>query len=186
MIAPDPIGSHFHSGVTDQPAHGGVAIHWPVAYQPASAPVFAHNEIVIPAPTAVVWAWLLRAKLWPTWYANSSHVQFLSHTGPDLTERSRFRWKTFGLVVTCEVREFEAPYRLAWEAHRPGVAAWHAWLLTPLESGSTHVLTEEVQHGWLARLGKLFTPGRMQAQHQLWLEGLRRQSLTGTPPPSTP
>ena len=71
-----------------------------------------------------------------------------------------------------------------WEAHRPGVAAWHAWLLTSLEDGSTHVLTEEVQHGWLSRLGKLFTPGRMQAQHQLWLEGLRLQALTGAPPPA--
>jgi hypothetical protein len=144
--------------------------------------VFAHNEIVIPASAGVIWAWLLRAERWPTWYDNSSDVHFLSHPGPDLQCQSSFQWKTFGLQVTCKVLEFEVPYRLAWEAHRNGVAAWHAWLLTPLEDGSTHVLTEEVQRGWLSRLGKVFTPGRMQAQHQLWLEGLSRQAQTGMPP----
>ena len=157
-------------------------IRWPETYQPAGASAFAHNEIVIAAAPNAVWAWLLRAQSWPGWYANASDIRFLSHVGPGLRDGSRFRWKTFGLQVTCEIKEFEAPHRLAWEAHGTGVAAWHAWLLTPLADGSTHVLTEEVQHGWMARLGKMFTPGRMQTQHQLWLEGLSRQAQTGMPP----
>ncbi len=161
-------------------------IRWPAAYQPAEAQVFARNELVIPAAPAVIWAWLLRARLWPTWYANSSDFHFLSQAGPDLQDQTIFRWKTFGLQVTCKVLEFDAPYRLAWDAQRMGVAAWHAWLLTPLADGSTHVLTEEVQHGWLARLGKVFTPGRMHSQHQLWLEGLSHQAQTGVPPVTEP
>ncbi len=157
-------------------------IRWPAAYLPASAPVFAHNELVIPAPAEVIWAWLLRAELWPDWYANSSDIHFLSHAAPNLRDRSRFRWKTFGLRMTSKVLEFEPPSRLAWDAHGIGVDAWHGWLLTPLAGGGTHVLTEEVQHGWLARLGKRLAPDRMHTQHQLWLEGLSRQAQGGMPP----
>ena len=160
----------------------GSEIRWPAAYLPQSAPVFVHNEIVIAAPAEVVWAWLLRAELWPAWYANASDIHFLSHAAPDLRNRSRFRWKTFGLRLTSKVLEFDPPYRLAWDAHGIGVEAFHAWLLTPLADGSTHVLTEEVQHGWLARLGQRLNPTRTQGQHQLWLEGLARQAETGMPP----
>ncbi len=164
----------------------GQTIRWPAAYQPASAPVFAHNELVIPAAPGILWAWLLRAELWPTWYANASDVRLLSHAGPELRDRTRFRWKTFGLRVVCEVTEWEAPYRLAWEVRGMGLAGWHAWLLTPLEDGSTHVLTEEVQHGWLSRLGKVLKPRQIEVQHQLWLEGLSRRAATGMPPQEQP
>ncbi len=162
-------------------------IHWPPAYRPATAPVAVRNEIEIPVPASQVWAWLLRAELWPAWYSNAAAIHFLSHSGPDLRNRSRFRWKTFGLTVTSKVLEFdppntpEAPARLAWDAHTVGLNAFHAWLLTPLPNGHTHVLTEEVQHGWLARLGKFLFPRRMQTQHQLWLEGLSRQAQSGPP-----
>ena len=76
--------------------------------------------------------------------------------------------------------EFEPQTRLAWDAHGLGLSAWHAWLLTPTATG-THVLTEETQSGWLARLGKTIYPTRMSKQHQLWLEGLSRQAQTGPP-----
>ena len=158
------------------------AISWPAAYLPASAPVFVHNEIMVDAPAEVVWAWLLRAELWPSWYSNASDIHFLSHAAPDLRNRSRFRWKTFGLRLTSKVLEFDPPHRLAWDAHGIGVDAFHAWLLTPLADGSTHVLTEEVQHGWLARLGQRFNPTGIQAQHQRWLEALARQAQSGLPP----
>ena len=157
-------------------------IRWPAAFQPQSAAVFGHNEITIPAAPEVIWAWLLRAELWPTWYPNASGMHFLSHAGPDLRDRSRFRWKTFGTRITSKVLEFEPMTRLAWDAHGIGVQAWHAWLLTPEPGGRTHVLTEEVQHGWLARLGKMLSPTRMEAQHQIWLEALSRQAQTGMPP----
>jgi uncharacterized protein YndB with AHSA1/START domain len=151
-------------------------IRWPKRYLPGSTVVFVHNEIVIPAPPSVVWRILLRAEDWPTWYPNSADIHFVSHTGPDLRDRSRFRWNTFGTRVTSKVLEFEPERRLAWNAHGIGVDAYHAWLLTPLEDGSTHVLTEETQNGWLARLGKLLMPRRMESKHQQWLEELSRQA----------
>ena len=157
-------------------------IHWPAAFQPATADAYARNELLISAEAEVIWAWLVRAELWPTWYASSSAVRVLSHAGPDLDQHATFRWKTFGLRITCRVSEFKAPYRLAWQARGIGVTAWHAWLLTPVASGRTHVLTEEVQHGWMSRLGRMFTPGQMHRQHQLWLENLSRQARNCPPP----
>ena len=159
------------------------AIRWPEAYLPQSAPVFVRNEIVVAAAPEVVWAWLLRAELWPTWYSNAADIHFLSHAAPDLRNRSRFRWKTFGLRLTSKVLEFDPPQRLAWDAHGLGVDAFHAWLLTPLADGSTHVLTEEVQHGWLAKLGHRLNSTRIETGHRRWLEALARQAEAGLPPP---
>jgi uncharacterized protein YndB with AHSA1/START domain len=156
-------------------------IRWPERHLPARASVFVRNEIVIAAPPEVVWAWLLRAELWPEWYANSADIHFLSHAGPDPRDRARFRWKTFGVRITSKVLEFEPCRRLAWDAHGIGVDAYHAWLLTPLTEGNTHVVTEESQNGWLARLGKLLMPNRMSTQHQVWLEGLAAKAESGPP-----
>ena len=156
------------------------AIHWPPGRSPAETSVHVRNEITIPAAPAVVWAWLLRAELWPSWYPNASDIHFTSHTGPDLRDRSRFRWQTFGFHVTSKVLEFEPCTRLAWDAHGTGFTGWHAWLLTPV-AGGTHVLTEETQTGWMARLGKVVMPRKMGKMHQVWLERLSRQAQTGMP-----
>ncbi len=157
-------------------------IHWPEGHGPAQSAVFVSNQIVVPAPPEQVWPWLIRAALWPDWYPNSADMHFQSHTGPDLRDRTRFRWKTSGIHVTSKVYEFEPMRRLSWNAEGIGFHAWHSWLLTPQPDGSTHVLTEETQNGWLARLGKLLLPKRMERQHQIWLEQLSRQVQTGPPP----
>jgi uncharacterized protein YndB with AHSA1/START domain len=157
-------------------------IRWPEKHLPVNANLFAHNELLIPEPPERVWPWLLRAQLWPEWYANSANIHFLSHTGPDLRNRSRFRWKTFGVKITSKVLEFEPYRRLAWDAHGIGVNAYHAWVLTPVGENATHVVTEETQSGWLAKLSAKLMPRRMYAQHQLWLEGLSAMAQSGLPP----
>ena len=159
-----------------------LSIVWPQGHAPEQSSVFASNQIVIPAAPERVWAWLVRAALWPDWYTNSADVHFLSHAGPDLRDRTRFRWKTFGFRVTSKVYEFEPGQRLAWNAEGVGIHAWHAWLLTPQPDGSTLVLTQETQKGWLARLGRMLTPARLGDKHQQWLEGLSRQAQSGPPP----
>ena len=156
-------------------------IQWPAEYAPAASTVFVSNQLVIPAPAEHIWPWLIRAELWPTWYSNSGDVHFLSHAGPDLRNRSRFRWKTFGVRITSKVLEFEPSRRIGWDAHGIGVAAYHAWVLTPMQDGSTHVLTEETQTGWLASLGAKLMPNRMKNMHQMWLEGLSRKAQSGLP-----
>ena len=157
------------------------AIHWPEKYQPASAEIFAHNEITIDAPAETVWAWLIRAESWPDWYKNSHHIHFISTSGPNLRDRSRIRWQTFGFRITSKVLEFVPCQRIAWESHGIGVAGYHGWVLTRLPNGATHVMTEKTQRGWLVRLRAKFTPKHAERMHQLWLEGLKARSEAGPP-----
>ena len=156
-------------------------VRWPPHYAPATTPVHVRNELDMEAKPDVVWAWLIRAQLWPTWYSNSAHVRFLEGPPPDLTAGTQFRWKTFGVSLESRVCEFVSGERIAWDARGLGVDAYHAWVISATPRGS-HVLTEETQHGWLARLGHFLMPWRMGKYHQLWLEQLRDQSAHGRPP----
>lgn len=158
-------------------------IQWPDHYQPDHCPVHVRNELDMATAPACVWAWLTHPTLWPAWYVNASNVQMLESGGPDLQQGTRFRWKTFGVTITSTVLEYIPGKRIAWNAKGLGVDAYHAWLLQPSALGCW-VLTEETQHGWLARLGNLFLPKRMHKYHQIWLEGLARKAGEGLPPVS--
>src|SRR5438874_4094308 len=126
-------------------------IRWPPRYHPGRAPVHVRNELEMDAAPDIVWAWLIRAALWPAWYENSAEVTFESGAPPDLGPATAFRWKTFGVRLASSVVEFVPGERIAWNARGFGVDAYHAWLLRTTPRG-THVLTEETQYGWLARL----------------------------------
>jgi uncharacterized protein YndB with AHSA1/START domain len=156
-------------------------VQWPSHYEPGNCPVHVRNELAMAASKDRVWAWLTRASLWPTWYVNSANVQFLEGAGPDLAKGTRFRWKTFGVTITSTVLEHVPEERIAWDARAFGIDAYHAWVLQPSDQGCL-VLTEETQHGWLARLGKLLMPNRMHKFHQLWLETLENKGRAGLPP----
>ena len=155
-------------------------IRWPERFDPRRAPVFVSNELSVTASAEAVWEWLIRASLWPSYYSNSADV-VLDGGAEELGEGTRFRWKTFGVKLRTQVTEFEPVQRIAWLAEGRGVEAYHAWLLTPEPNGGCHILTQETQYGWLARLGKVLMPGRMHRQHQRWLEGLA--AVAATPPP---
>ena len=146
-------------------------IEWPAHYEPARCPVHVRNELVMQASPESVWACLIRASLWPDWYTNSANVRFLTGSPPDLAPGTRFRWKTFSVTIESTVLEFVPYERVAWDAHAAGVDGYHAWLISRTPEGS-RVLTEETQHGWLARLGHLLMPSRMWQGHQVWLEAL--------------
>jgi uncharacterized protein YndB with AHSA1/START domain len=157
------------------------SIIWPDAYHPRCAQVFVANEIVIPAPPPLVWAWLIRARSWPAWYSHAANVEFEGSGGPDLSPRARFRWKTRGLSFLSTVREFEPQQRIAWDTVGTGIHAYHAWVLEPRPDGFTYLLTAETQTGWLARLGKLLMPTRAHRAHQVWLEALSTKAQSGLP-----
>ena len=156
-------------------------IEWPAHYEPTNCPIHVRNELSTPAFPETIWSWLIRATLWPHWYSNSADVRFLAGSPPDLALGTRFRWKTFGVTIESTVLEFEPFERLAWDAHARGIDAYHAWLIRKTPDGC-HVLTEETQHGLLARLGKLFMPNRMWRLHQVWLEALSSRAQLGSPP----
>ena len=161
------------------------AVRWPARYAPGTAPVHVRNELEMDVPIDHVWAWLIRAQLWPTWYPNSADVTFLQGSPPDLSAGTRFRWKTFNVSLESTVLEFVPRQRIAWDARGFGVDAYHAWVIAPAPRGS-YVLTEETQHGWLARLGSIVLPWRMHKYHQIWLEQLRDNAARGLPPAAYP
>ena len=45
----------------------------------------------------------------------------------ELRLSTEFRWKTFGVAIDSTVCELVRHERLAWDAHRDGVHANHAW-----------------------------------------------------------
>jgi hypothetical protein len=156
-------------------------IRWPPEFHPANVEVRARNEVQINASPEVVWAWLLRAPLWPDWYPNSAHVRLPGEADRDLALGMRFWWKTFGLNLVSEVKELTPCTRLAWNAKGLGTSVYHAWLLRPVDGGCW-VLTEENQHGWLCRLHKFLRPEDMYRKHQIWLEQLKKKAEAGPPP----
>ena len=156
-------------------------IKWPERYHPSRAPIHVVNELTIPASPDQVWAWLIRAPLWPSWYPNSSDVKLVDRPVTELRLGTMFNWRTFGVKVRSTVQEFVPPERLAWSARGLGIDAYHAWVLLPRDSG-THVVTEETQYGALARTGSILMPGRMHRGHQVWLEQLSLKAQGGSPP----
>jgi uncharacterized protein YndB with AHSA1/START domain len=155
-------------------------IHWPERYQPDRCPVHVTNEIVVSAAPERVWAWLVRAPLWPTWYPNSKNLRLLNGDGRTLQLGTQFHWRTFGVAIRSTVIECRPCERITWNAFGLGVDACHAWLIEPVPGG-TRILTEETQYGWAARLNTLFMPGRMHRLHQVWLENLGAQAAAGLP-----
>jgi uncharacterized protein YndB with AHSA1/START domain len=162
----------------------GPMVRWPDRFRPERAPVHVRNEIDIPNTPEQVWAWLVRASLWPRWYSNASKVS-IEGGGSDLTAGARFRWKTFGVSLSSRVEEFDRPARLAWTGRSLGVDVYHAWLISAT-AGGCHVLTEESQYGVLARLDHWIRPRRMESLHQVWLNSLKSQVATGPPPGVSP
>jgi hypothetical protein len=153
---------HYGSSMANTSTSG--TIRWPAHYAPENAPVHVRNELDMDAAPEVVWA----------------YVRIRSGTAPDLSPDAAFRWTTFGVRLESRVLEFVPNERIAWDARGVGVDAYHAWLIHKTPTGS-HVLTEETQHGWLARLGALVMPRRMHYYHQIWLEQLRERARTGFP-----
>jgi hypothetical protein len=155
-------------------------IHWPERFDPKRCPIHVRNELAMTARPDNVWAWLVRAVRWPSWYPNSHNVRIEHSDRPDLAAGVHFRWRTNGVSLRSKVEEFVPCERLAWDARAWGVSAYHAWLIEP-RPGGCWVLTEETQQGWLARLGALLMPNKMHRVHQMWLERLQAMALDGPP-----
>ena len=159
-------------------------IQWPTEFEPNNSPIHIKNELDIAAEPSLIYAWLIRAELWPTWYPNSKNITFLKGEPPDLMLGTQIRWTTFGVTIESTVVEFIPEERIAWDAYGSGIKAYHAWLIERTGEGC-HVITEETQHGRLARLNKLVMPTRMYRMHQIWLEGLRDNAMSSMPPPTS-
>jgi len=150
------------------------SIDWPERYAAHRVAARVSNEIFIDTGPDVVWSCLVRAAAWPEWYPNSADVR-IDGGGLDLSARVTFTWRTFGITVHCRVRQFEPPFRIAWEGQAFALDIYHVWLIEP-KCGGTRVLTEEHQNGLAARMQDIFMPRRMFREHALWLERLKERT----------
>lgn len=158
------------------------AIRWPEQLRPEHASFHAINELQIAAPRERVFEWLRRPDLWPSYYGNSMFVRHRGGPWPRAELGTRFRWVTFGVLVSSEIVELDAREgRLAWSARELGGRGHHAWLLRDRDGG-TFVRTEETQRGWAVAASKPVMSRLMVRFHQRWLEGLARVAAQGPPP----
>jgi len=150
-------------------------IHWPTKFEPEQADLFAHNEIVIQAGCEIVFANLVDAEAWPSWYSNSKDVKVLNTPDHRLRKNARVSWETFGFHIESRVWEFESNRRLGWFGDGKDVHAYHAFLLNKAPEGC-HIVTEEVVKGPGAVQFREQQPNAMHEGHQLWLTTLKERS----------
>jgi len=168
------------------------AIIWPENYVPGFTDNFASNEVIVAGLSAeAVWPYLSTPSRWPTYYSNSANVRFYDDKGPELAERDRFYFETFGFPVEAQCTEYVAPKdgqpgRIAWhgwagtEGADDRLDVHHAWLLENLSEGRVRILTQETQKGKPAEELARTKPNPMINGHQDWLDGLvkaARESL---------
>ncbi len=158
---------------------------WPARFDPRVTPIFAHNELSIQAPPAVVFRALCDARRWGTYYENASDVE-LSGGAEALAPGLAFHFRTFGVRYAAEVVTFEPDRALAWECAGgfPVLSVHHRWLLEP-EGDGTRLVTEESNfisslawigfvRRWLnAQLAASGTKEALPAAHQRWLTALK-------------
>jgi uncharacterized protein YndB with AHSA1/START domain len=149
-------------------------IHWPQGLEPRSVDVFVHNEGWIKAPPEMVWANLIDATSWPSWYSNCADVH-LEGGAQRLAKGVSFQWRTFGFPITSTVDVLEPNREIGWSVETPTFRVHHAWLLIP-ERGGTRVITEESQKGADAIKFRLEQPNAMFDGHDWWLSALKARS----------
>jgi hypothetical protein len=142
-------------------AQRSAEIHWPDGYSPVDADLFAHNRITVDRSVEEVWAVLVAARDWPTWYSNATDVA-IQDGADQLSSGSVFDWTTFGLEVSSTVAEFVHAQRIGWYGTSEGLRAYHTWLLVP-EGAGTYVVMEEVGFGPAAEQLAASNPGHMTA-----------------------
>jgi hypothetical protein len=155
------------STIHDDLIERSVNIHWPDGFDPDNADLFAHNTIVIDAPVENIWAKLIDAAAWPTWYSNASDVVVNDPSGM-LSEGVTFDWTTFGLKIASAIAEYVPYTAIGWYGTADQLRAFHTWRLIPRNGNSTYVVMEEIGMGRAARHLAQTNPGHMHRGHELW------------------
>ena len=114
---------------------GDTVIEWPDGHRPEESVFHAVNELQIQSEPEVIWAWICRPDLWPSYYSNAKFIKHLGGPWPELELGSRFRWFSFGAFVTSEVVEYEPGQRIAWDAKVLGGRGYHGWVLQRQSGG---------------------------------------------------
>ena len=175
LAAPVCVGVGQKSGpVSNDRSHRNRAIHWPSAFDPRTAPVFAHNELLMQADCHRVWSRLLDVTDLPNWFVLTKDVTI---DGPDPTVRhgTLIHLKIFGSPITSRIDEYVPDSRLSWipqGLEEASPSHYHTWHLVP-EGTGCRVITEETGIG----PNDIRTPAAnsqlVHRAHDLWLASLR-------------
>ncbi|MFF4902771.1 SRPBCC family protein [Streptomyces sp. NPDC001068] len=143
-------------------------IHWPSGFSPDQAHGFCQAQAVVHAPPARAFDLLTDVTRWPEWVPGVTEVRAgaLARTFDVWFHGHRF--ETY-------LGEHVPHTRLGWSAVGAGVQLYQAWLLTPV-GGGTHVRTENVVRGPVARSVGALSPLWTQRLNALWLAQLKRIS----------
>jgi hypothetical protein len=158
--------------------YAALGVRFPDGKRRDESPVFARNELFLPAAPEAVWGWLLRAERWPEYYGNAKDI--VVEGGPDLALGTKFRWTTFGVRAHTVIEELVPFERLSWSGRGFGGTAYHGWVIAAAPGGC-HVITEETQQGALVSLARAFLRRGLLTWHQRWLDGLGAVAAKGHP-----
>ncbi len=161
----------------DDLSHRDTAIHWPKEFDPATVPVFSHNELLIHADCHRVWTELTNVTQWPNWFILTKDVT-LDDPGRPVQHGTPIHLKIFGSPITTRIDEFVPDARLSWlpqglDETKP--AHYHTWHLVP-EPAGCRVSTEETGIGPNDIKAPASVSRLMHQAHDLWLASLRWQS----------
>ena len=150
------------------------AIHWPAAFDPSTARIFSHNELLIHADCHRIFTRLTDLTDWPNWLIITKDVEIL---GPDKTvhEGTVAHLRIFGSPISTRITEFVPDSRLSWapkgdDEAQPG--HYHTWRFLPKPTGC---LVETEESGITAGDAKSTAEGNtlMHRAHDLWLASLK-------------
>lgn len=147
---------------------------WPSDYEPSVSDFFVPNEIDINASAQIVWDVLINAEQWHLFYKQAKGLKIKNGTEGKLFHSAVFTWYPAG-KFTATIRDFEAPYQLAWyaEDRKKSMTVYHAWKIIPTKKGCT-LVTQESQNGPRTFWEKVFVPNMIKKHHQKWLEGIKK------------
>lgn len=162
------------SSVAGDKAQRDPAIHWPTSFNPATAPVFSHNQLLIHTDCHRAWMQMTDVVAWPEWFVLTRDVKLAQPDNP-LAHGSLLSLKIFGSPIMTRIDEFVPDTRLSWipqglDETKP--SHYHTWRFVPRPEGCL-VETEESGIGandYAApeKVGRL-----MHKAHELWLDSLQ-------------
>ena len=83
-------------------------IHWPKGQHPEDADLYVHSEIMVNASCETVFANIVDAQSWPSWYPNSHNVVVDDSPDNKLHEGTKFSWDPFGVHIESTVSRVRA------------------------------------------------------------------------------
>ena len=126
------------------------AIHWPKEFDPAVAPVFSHNDLLIHARCSRTFGQLANATDWPNWVGFLKDVSF--ETAAPMQDGSLLKLTIFGSTIQSRVTEFVPAQRISWIPYGSDETEtrhghYHTWHFVPESADTCRVITEEQASG---------------------------------------